>query len=222
MKRTLAAVAFATIVSASQADVLAIWTFEVSVPTTAGPHNPETGSGQGTGFHASASTVYSNPVGNGSNESFSSNFWAAGDYYQFKVATTGYQNVMVTWDQTSSNTGPRDFNLQYSTDGSNFSNFSSYSVLANANPNNTWSSTTYHSEFTMSADLSSISGLNNQAAVYIRMTQVGTVSANGGTVATGGTNRIDNVTVEASLVPEPASLAVLGLGAFGLLRRRLK
>src|SRR4051812_39869141 len=69
-KPLLASAALVAFVPA-QADTLAQWTFETSVPTTAGPLAPEVGSGSALAFHIGAST-YSNPVGNGSNESFSS------------------------------------------------------------------------------------------------------------------------------------------------------
>src|SRR5277367_2253104 len=96
-------------VSAVRADTLADWTFETSLPTTAGPFTPESGlnmgTSQATGSHAGAAT-YSSPSGNGSTRSFSSTTWAVGDYYQFTTSTVGYSAVQFQFDQTSSNTGP--------------------------------------------------------------------------------------------------------------------
>jgi hypothetical protein len=43
------------------------------------------------------------------------------------------------------------------------------------------------------------------------------VSANGGTVGTGGTDRVDNFVVSASPVPEPSSLALGLIGGFAWL-----
>ena len=96
---------------------LAVWTFETSLPATAGPHAAEGGINAGagspaSGFHASASVVYSNPAGNGSAESFSSTFWSVGDYWQFSTSSVGYTDIHLAWDQASSNTGPRDFVLR--------------------------------------------------------------------------------------------------------------
>jgi len=200
------------------ASTLAKWTFETSVPSAAGPFNPEIGAGQASGFHSSGSTVYSNPVGNGSVESFSSNFWNVGDFYQFKISTTGFSGINLTWDQASSGTGPRDFVLRYSTDGTNFTTFGSqYAVQINGTPNSPWSSAgSPNSAFSFSRDLSSVSAINNAANVYFRLVMNSTVSANEGSIGTSGTNRVDNFSISASPVPEPATLALGLVGAIGL------
>jgi hypothetical protein len=205
-----------------QADILGDWTFETSQPVTAGPFSPENGSGSALGFHAGAA-VYSSPAGNGSLHSFSSSIWAVGDYYQFEVNTTGHTGVTISFDQTSSNTGPGGYNLSYSTDGVNFSLFTSYTVLANATPNIPWNTTTYNSAYTFNFDLSTITALNNQTTVFLRLVDNSTVSANDGTVGTTGTDRVDNFVVSATVVPEPAAmlLAVLGgLTCVVVLRRK--
>ncbi|MFO0839549.1 MAG: PEP-CTERM sorting domain-containing protein [Phycisphaerae bacterium] len=205
-------------VAFASASNIATWTFETTIPATAGPHAAELGSGSATGFHSDASSVYSNPSGNGSVESFSSNFWSVGDYYQFQVSTTGYNSITIDWDQTSSNTGPRDFQLSYSTDGATFTNVGSvYAVLANAAPNPVWSAGTPQPIFHF-GPISLPAGANNQAAVYVRLSDASTISANGGTVATSGTDRVDNVAING--VPEPATLTLLAIGALGLIRRR--
>lgn len=203
---------------------IANWTFETSVPTTAGPHSPETGSGAATGLHASGSVVYSNPAGNGSVESFSSNFWGVGDYYQFQVSTVGMTGVTFTWDQTGSSTGPRDFKVQYSTNGTTFTDFgSAYEVLLNGGaPNASWNATTSSAAYSFAYDLSSVTALDNQANIYLRLTNSSTVAINLGTVATGGTSRVDNVIVSATPVPEPFTLGLAGLALAAAARRRAR
>jgi hypothetical protein len=202
------------------ATVIADWTFETSLPTTAGPFSPETGAGAASGSH-SASSTYSNPAGNGSAHSFSSTAWNVGDYYQFTVSTTGLSNIQLMFDQTSSNTGPGNFQLEYSTTGSSFTNIgTAYTVLANGTPNPAWNATTSSSAYTFSDNLSSITALNNDATIYLRLADASTVSANGATVASGGTDRVDNVIVQGSPVPEPMSLSIIAIGAVGLLGRR--
>jgi hypothetical protein len=176
---------------------IADWTFETSAPTTAGPFNPEVGAGSASGHHAGNST-YSSPQGNGSPHSFSSNVWAVGDYYQFQVNTANLGNITLSFDQTSSATGPGQFNLQYSTNGSNFTTLNPYTVLVNGNGTNppnggAWGSTA-QTDDTFTANLPS--SLSDQTSVYIRLTDASTQSANqtvGGNVATTGTDRVDNV-----------------------------
>ena len=206
--------------TAASAATLANWTFEVSQPATAGPFAAEAGLNAATsmasGGHAGAAT-YSTPAGNGSAHSYSANTWAVGDYWQFTTSTTGYAGVTFAWDQTSSNNGPRDFVLQYSTNGTTFTQFGAqYIVLANVAPPGTWNATTPHLEYSFTVNLASVTALDNAPTVYIRLRDNSTVSANGGTVAVAGTDRVDNVVISA--LPEPASLLLLGLGA--LIRRR--
>ena len=198
--------------SASSAATIATWTFETSVPTTAGPHAPEVGAGQALGIHANASSVYSNPAGNGSLESFSANFWETGDSYQFQVSTLTYSDLIFSWNQNRSSTGPANFDLQYSTDGTTFTTFASYVIPSGIG----WSTSTPDATNTtvFSQDLSAVAAIENQPTVYFRLTNT---SATG---ATGGTNRIDNVSVEGTVVPEPATLALGGIALIGVVATR--
>jgi hypothetical protein len=232
------AIAAAMCLSASLATASTIsWaTYEstaitVTPATDNGPFLAETGVGITTGHHASAATIWSTPVGNGSVKSFSSDHWGVGDYYQFQVATLGLTGVGLQFDQTGSNTGPKDFGVFYSTNGTTFTQFgSNYAVLANGgSPNASWGSATYQSAYTNFFDLSSVTGLDNQATVFFRLVDQSTTSTNGGTVGTGGTSRVDNVIVTSPAafttipVPEPSTI-LLGsfgmIGLVGLARRR--
>ena len=203
----------------SQAVNIASWTFETSVPTTGGPHAAEAGvnaaSSFASGFHSNSAVVYSNPAGNGSLESFSSDRWdTIGDYYQFSFSTAGYQNVTFGWDQAKSNTGPADFTLQVSVNGGGFNTLSSYTVLASGTTGpGVWGSTTYLADYTF-APLA-LTGSNNAANVTVRL-----VSSTA--VASTGTNRVDNVFVNADAVPEPATMAIVGLGIAAVARRKRK
>ena len=149
------------------AGTIADWTFETLPASpaviTAGPYAAEVGAGTATGSHAAVST-YSTPAGNGSVHSYSSNQWQIGDYYQFQVSTVGQSQIGLVFDQTSSATGPRDFKVQYSTNGTTFTDSGfSYSVLANAAPNPLWSTTVPAAGYTKFVDLSTIPAVENQA-----------------------------------------------------------
>ena len=212
--------------SAQAQTILAKWTFDavssIATSTTVSIGAADSGaltSGTlATGVHASASTSWTNPSGNGSIKSVSSNNWAVGDYYQFTAKTTGYQSITVSWDQVSSSTGPGNFGLFYSTNGSTFTQFgSNYAVLANTTPNN-WTNLVNVSTTTATFVMSSIQAIDNLATVYFRVQDMNTLTPSGGTVASGGTSRIDNFTVTAAsavVVPEPSTYAAL-LGAAGL------
>ena len=212
------ALAFAA-TEASAASVIADWTFETSIPATSGPFAAEIGTGTASGSHSGAA-VYSSPVGNGSAHSFSSNTWSINDYFQFQVSTAGFSGITLSWDQTSSNTGPRDFALQYSLNGSTFTTLSNYSVLANATPNTAWTSATYNSAYTFNSSIGSFA--DNQTSLYFRIVDVSAFSANGGAVAGTGTDRVDNVVISgtAATVPLPASIGLLASGALALLSQR--
>lgn len=217
-----------------KADIIAQWTFQSALSTNniigAGltPSGTQSGiladfgTGTASGSHATTTSAWSIPVGNGSANSWSANNWSVGDYFQFQVSTLAFQNIQISFDQTSSGTGPRDFGLFYSTDGTTFTQFgANYLVLGNGTaPNASWSSATANSAYSYSFDLSAITALNNSSADYFRLVDMSTTSTGGGTVGTGGTDRVDNFTV--STVPEPATLALMGLGLAALVTFRRK
>lgn len=210
----LSAIVASAVVSSASAQTIAQWTFETSPPAsltdsaTISGILADVGTGTASGFHASPNTDWSTPSGNGSDNSLSANTWDVGDYFQFSLGTVGYSGIGVSWDQTSSVTGPRDFTLQYSTDGSTYTDFASYLVQPNASPNPTWNPNTGSSLYSYSFDLSAVPVLDNAANVSFRLIDVSTVSSSGGTVAASGTDRVDNFTVYA--VPEPSGLATIG------------
>jgi hypothetical protein len=226
-------------IGAAPAAILAQWTFETSQPATSGSFAAENGINAGaslaSGFHATTTALtYSSTAGAGSAHSFSSKNWVEDDYYQFTTSTLGYDGVNVSFAATSSGTGPRDFKLAYSTDGTTFSDFTTFSVLGyNVSPNPSWTASMSAGNAALYAfdfDLSSIGDLADQAAIYLRLIDTGGTSASGSTVGTGGTSRVDDVTISASVittaaVPEPSSFiagVLLGLpfAVQGLSRRR--
>ena len=203
---------------AGRAAIVADWTFETSVPnaygTTIGGIVAESGDNASTstasGVHANSKTSWSSPLGNQTLHSFSADYWAANDYYQFSVSTVGFVQISVAFDQISSSTGPANFHFEYSTDaGASFSTFADYAIKHTAF---TISSTTFNE------NLSAMTGLDNSAGVVFRLVDANSISENGATVQTGGTDKIDNFVVSGiSAVPEtPAWGAISGAGLLAL------
>ena len=196
-------------VCVSQAAIMAQWTFETSQPATSGPFAAENGifagASQASGFHVSpTATTYSLPPGAGSAHSFSSKNWAQGDYYQFTTSTLGYNDVTVSFEAAGSSTGPKNFQIAYSLDGSSFTVLDDYIVPVNDSPNTPWSAgmnITDVAPYTFSFDFSTTSALNDQSLVYFRLIDNGTASINGGTVSSGGSSRVDDFTISASRIP---------------------
>jgi hypothetical protein len=206
---------------AKAAIVVTDFTFETSQPAATaaniGPLAAEVGTGSAFAIHALSTTVYSSPAGNGSSHSFSSNTWSNNDYYEFDVPTTGVGAVVVSFDQTSSGTGPKNFVFQYSTDGTNFVGVSTYSPIINAAGTTgtvtvaAWNAATSQPAYNFSFDLSSVTALNNDPNAKFRLVEDGTG------VAATGTDRVDNFVVS---VPEPAELSLLTIAAATTMFRR--
>jgi len=213
----------------AHAVVLAGWTFETNTPTlttgaTSGPAvSAETGTRPGTlgGVHTTAAT-WNSAEGNGSEHAYAADSWTTGDYFQFSSSSTDHENITVSLDQIGASGSPRDFQFSYSIDGTNFVNFGvPYLVERNAPTNILWDNQVATDLTTYTFDLSGISALDDAAAIYFRISQVGTTSVNGTTVTASGFSRIDNVVINGTaIVPEPAT-ALLGIaGLLGFLRRR--
>jgi hypothetical protein len=217
-KITLALVAAFAFSASAQAQVIAEWGFsDFGANVTNATFGPLAATGgvnaSGAvlnGVHASSSTVWSHPVGNGNADSLSANNWTSGDYFEFNLATTGFTDLAFSFDQTRSATGPANFSFRYSLDGSTFTTFSDYEVSVI-----TWNATTPNPASTFSYDLSGVSSLNNQGSVYFRLVSLDTAAAT-------GASRIDNVVITG--VPEPSTYAMLALAGAGLaghmIRRR--
>ncbi len=212
-------------VLSGSADTVALWTIEGVTPVNGANSTavlPVLGTGSAKGVHASGSTAWSNPAGNGSTGSLSANNWAVGDYFQFQTSTTDFSEISVSFDQTGSATGPRDFSFSYSLNGTDYTVFgSSYSILLNGgSPNASWNATTGSSAYRSTLDLSSVDSIEGVSTVYFRVSDASAVAINGSPVASGGTSRIDNFLVSGTStvvpVPEPSTWALLAAGVVGL------
>lgn len=120
--------------------LLARWTFEESMPASAGPHSAEVGTGTAFVVHQGAS-LYSSPVGNGSEHSFSSTGWAVGDYYQFNYPLPEGRDILrFRFDMASNAVEPPVFSLQRSIDGNPYVTHLSNIKPSDAPPKIAWNS----------------------------------------------------------------------------------
>jgi|GEM_PF-7062322 len=201
----VAAITIPLLTVSSRGDLLVEWTFEpdpipTAVPASAtiGPFTTTIGvnsaGAQVTGVHASASTVWTTPVGNGTNpgdttsNSLSSTNWATNDYYQFKLSTVGYGDLQLSWDVASSSSGPTSFNLAYSVDGNTWTAYKDYTIDTSVS----FSSTSIKPEATKTADFTGVNEVGNLSTLYFRLIDTSP------TGNAGGTSRVDNFTVNGS------------------------
>jgi hypothetical protein len=132
------------------------------------------------------------------------NAWQTGagsKYWSVTVNTTGLYAIHVKSAQYSSNTGPKDFKLQYQVGAGGWNDVTGGSITVGAN-------------FTSGvANVTLPAACDNQSAVAVRWLMNSNTSVNNGTVASGGTNRIDDIVIEGyapSYISGYANLTVNG------------
>lgn len=234
MKRALVLALFVSAV-ASQAATISQWNFN-SVPSDAntgtGTLTPNIGSGTASLIGGVTGSFSSGDASGGSSDPATGDDsgWQTTNYpasqsasgtagVQFAVSTVGFSNIKVSFDTRHSNTSSKYVRLDYSLNGGGTWNNSTVFAAAGGD---TWSNG-------RAVDLSSIAAAANNANFLVRMVTVfgpagGAYEASNptGTYSSAGTLRWDMVTVTGDAVPEPATLAVLGVGAVALMRRRAK
>lgn len=165
---------------ASEPEVVAGWFFTSNTlpvaPTSGTEENKTSGlltvsGGRNVNYTSSNSTLYTDK-------------WdVPGGYWQAQISTTGYSQLTLSSKHYGSKTGPRDFKIQYSIDGTNFNDVIGGEYMLTESlaygPNN----------------LALPGEAENQEIVYIRWLNTSNVSINGGTVASGGTSRIADIKI---------------------------
>jgi hypothetical protein len=108
------------------------------------------------------------------------------DYVEFSVDTTSISDVAISFDYHSTAAGPSILDLQYSTDGTVFTSFTTIPLIRDS------------SFYSISYNLSSIAGINNNSNTKFRLYGYG---------AGGGNLRLDNVTI-LEICPPSISLVI--------------
>ncbi len=209
------AIAAASFLAAAPAQALELGKYNFDLAGTGGTLAPSTTAPGVTlsNFSYSGSATPTFSTGNPSTgDAYSASAWTTATNFFSFVLTPGADPVSLTSilvDAQSSGTGPATVNLRSSLDG-----FASV-IASGTSGNGSFAPT---NTFNLN---SAFSNLTN--SVTFRIVGVGPTSANGGALASTGTLRVDNVTINgdvATAVPTPALLpALIGFGA-SIVRKR--
>jgi len=191
--------------SSGRADLIAYWNFNslVAAPNTATVISANSGTGtlyangtEGSSSWVTASTgnewsAFGGSTTNALNGDIAGNALAPvsstanGKSLTLAFSMAGLENLVVTFATRGTSTGFNSGLWSYSSDGSVFT---SAGLPSTATTNTSFALAT--------ADFSSIAALDNDPTVWIRYTL-------SGATATSGNNRIDNLQLNATPVPEP-------------------
>ncbi|MFN5312352.1 MAG: choice-of-anchor I family protein [Flavobacteriales bacterium] len=206
----------------SQANFMALWNYN---SITGSPVNPIADQGVGTSsvvgsFVVAAAATGMDPLinnGCGSQNGTNPGAWAftatpgltnESSGVQYNVSTLGFQNVLLTWDMRFSNTAANTVRLQYTIDGSTWTNFTMTStntifcngVLDNGRFQNNGVGDQYRR---ISVSFTGITGVANNAnfavrilAAHYQSTGEFRQTSTPTNIATAGTWRFDNVSFQ--------------------------
>ncbi len=124
----------------------------------------------------------------------------------FSFSMLGYQDLVVSFATRGTSTGFNTHDWSWSTDGISFTPLAGNTAVT---------ATAFEIK---SIDFSLASGLANATSAYLKLTVSGATS-------TSGNNRLDNIQFNATAVPEPTVMALIGgfglMGLFMASRRRI-
>jgi hypothetical protein len=238
MIRLMTAAAAALIALPASADTLVQWNFNSPTPdanTGTGTTMPAIGMGVASLVGGTTATFASGDASGGSSDpatgddsGWNTTTYAAqgsGDKTRgasFSTSTVGFENIVFSFDLRHSNTSSRFEAVQYTTDGSSWTDI----IVFDADQGgDRW----YNGRM---VDLSGVAGVDDNASFALRVlatfapgTSAYAATTAGSSYGTSGTWRFDMVTISGTPIapiPEPGTTALLlaGLGTIGFLARR--
>lgn len=215
----------------AQAEIVVQWNFNSATTTPALKASYTYNGEQSPSFSAIGGITLSTVAGAGStdgaadNDALNTTTYAAqgaGNLtrgIQVFFNTTGFENLVLSWDQRNSNTASAWTTLMYTLDGSTWNQAQAFQMTVGGSfVNNT------------SFSFASIAGANDNPNFGIQLLasfapNTSSYAGTAGTYGTAGTIRYDMLTVSGDVitaVPEPESYALMlaGLGLIGVTLRR--
>lgn len=157
------------------------------------------GSAEISGFVAgSISDTYA-PSANGWDGGSGSNYWL------ISFSSENYTNLTLSSRMSGSSTGPKDFQVQYRVDTNDWANLVDSNATISISTDNSWPAGTI-------SDVPLPATVENQPVVSLRWLMTSENSIGGGTVASTGTSRMDDIAVKGTVrddLPAPLVPSVL-------------
>ncbi|MCL2564088.1 MAG: S-layer homology domain-containing protein, partial [Oscillospiraceae bacterium] len=116
-------------------------------------------------------------------------------WWEVNLSSAGYTNLSVSWRQRSSNTGPRDWRLEYSTDRATWHPADNPVI-----PNITANLTARTGTLPVGAD--------NQGVLYVRWVIASNTGVNGNPVGGGGTTQIQDIVISGTPATDTPNVSV--------------
>ncbi len=233
LRNTLAASALLLAMASVNAATVTQWNFNSPIPdnaTATGTFLPSFGAGVASLIGGVTSPGFNSGVGSSDPAATDNSGWQTTTYpaisaanktagAQFAVSTVGFTGVSISYDLRHSNTSSRYEQVQYSLNGTTFTDIASF----DGNTGDTW----FNNRM---VNLTSITGADNNPNFAFRVVSAFAPStssyaaSNPTSTYAGGTWRFDMVTVSAAPIPEPETYALMlaGLALVGAVARRRK